>query len=120
MSKPDYTPGPWRHGRKPKSFIRSDNSERTLTFGADLILADDGETAICQVYGINLNTTLEEALASERCAEGIANARLIAAAPEMYEILASLVRESSAIAANYDVTAAARILLAKIDGGEQG
>lgn len=44
------------------------------------------EDAIAAVYGLPLNTRLE-AIDADRCSEALANARLIAAAPEALEAL---------------------------------
>jgi len=78
-----YTPGPWRHARQTKT--HGDGTSQT--FGADSVFSEDESRTICSVYGIYSNTRLEECLLSETCAEGIANARLIAAAPELLEAL---------------------------------
>jgi hypothetical protein len=70
-----YTPGPWAQGNKQEYGTYSPNT----IFGAD-------GAAIASCYGIALHRTLEE-LDSERNKEGLANAKLIACAPEMAEML---------------------------------
>ena len=73
MSK--HTPGPWHVG------MRSGNNGNT-------VYAYNGESehfdqSICTVYGIYLYKSAKETKDNP----GAANARLIAAAPEMYEAL---------------------------------
>lgn len=83
MSETKHTPGPWRHARTPHKY----NDGSTQTFGPDGVFSADGEESICQVYGIYSNTRLEEIKNDPRVQKGIANARLIAAAPELLAAL---------------------------------
>lgn len=41
-----------------------------------------GDDSICTVYGIFAHQSVEQVERDQRCAEGLANARLIAAAPD--------------------------------------
>lgn len=72
-----HTPGPWRIGNH-------------RGFNADHIQAvrdPDEEKSICNVYGIYLHSTVGDVANEPRCAEGLANARLIAAAPDLLAAL---------------------------------
>lgn len=69
----EHTPGPWRVG-----YANGANA-------SDIRSATDDE-GIAQVYGMPLHRNLDE-VAPDRFANGLANARLIAAAPEMLEAL---------------------------------
>lgn len=76
MSK--HTPGPWRHGSQTGA-------------NANTIYAVNGkgphdEPGICSVYGIPLYRRTDEQM-RDIYDEGIANAKLIAAAPELLEAL---------------------------------
>lgn len=79
----EHTPGPWRHA---KEAIRHANGV-VQTFNPDTVLTEDGELAICQVYGMPINTTLEDIAGDPRWADGLANARLIAAAPDLLAVV---------------------------------
>ncbi len=73
-STPKHTPAPWTQGHGE------------ARHNAQFVYAKS--TAICQVLGIWQNHTLEELEQDERkdhIAEGMANARLIAAAPNLLE-----------------------------------
>lgn len=74
MSDERFTPGPWRIGT-------------ANGYNASNIYTDDGENGICQMYGIALHRTVNEVQSDP----GMANARLIAAAPDLYRELAYLV-----------------------------
>jgi hypothetical protein len=69
MSK--HTKAPWQVGNK----------------GHNANIVYSGDSGIADVYGIYQHTSLEEILLDKKCAEGLANARLIAAAPELLEAL---------------------------------
>lgn len=58
------------------------------THNANTILDEHGD-AICAVYGLPINTRLED-MTSEKWATGLANARLIAAAPALRDALAKI------------------------------
>ena len=72
MSK--HTPGPW--------VIGNDG------YNANTVCA--GNTGVCQMYGVPMNARVDDV--GERYAVGMANARLISAAPDMYEALSLLMR----------------------------
>lgn len=69
------TPGPWRQGS-----LRG--------YNACTIFADADSESIATVYGIPIHTQVGDV--SERYAEGMANARLIAASPDLLEALKGL------------------------------
>jgi hypothetical protein len=73
MSK--HTPGPWTVGARGKYG----------THNANIIFSNGGEGSVATVYGLPMHTNLEEV--DPKYAEGMANARLIAAAPELLEAL---------------------------------
>ena len=73
-----HTPGPWIHGSPCDG----------ETYSANIVFDGDGG-AVASVYGLPINKTLEE-LDPIMDAEGIANARLIASAPELLEALEEL------------------------------
>lgn len=58
------------------------------THNANTIFDEHG-TAICAVYGLYVNTKLED-MTSKATATGLANARLIAAAPALRDALAKI------------------------------
>jgi hypothetical protein len=64
MSK--HTPGPWQIGNKNQH-------------NASFVYAENGEDTVCMVYEIWSHRTVEEC----KDCKGMANARLIAAAPEL-------------------------------------
>ncbi|MDE2096541.1 MAG: hypothetical protein KGL39_04785 [Patescibacteria group bacterium] len=75
-----HTPGPWQVGNKNG-------------YNISTIHAADGETAICNLF-LPLNTqTSEIPKLGERYAEDLANARLIAASPDLLKVLAMAYRE---------------------------
>lgn len=78
-----HTPGPWQIGH-----LGSDK-DSTIRYNASNVYDSCGEKTICSVSGIYLHCCLSDLERDDngRCAEGLANARLIAAAPEL---LASL------------------------------
>ena len=80
-----HTPGPWTIGQ-PSEYG---------THNANHIFA--GGDGIAHVYGIAMHTTLEEAAKMSRSAEGLANARLLAAAPDLLEALRAVLDCGSAI-----------------------
>jgi hypothetical protein len=70
MSAPKHTPGPWTVGV----------AGRYGTDNANIIYSQGGEGSVATVYGLPMNTKLEDI--DSRYGQGLANARLIAAAPE--------------------------------------
>lgn len=103
MSK--HTPGPLAVGMRSghnvsNVYARNGTDNHT----------DDG---ICTVYGIRLHTKQDEV--SDRDSVGLANARLIAAAPELLEPLRGFVAEFGDKAMNANV-AKARAAIAKAEG----
>jgi len=108
-----HTPGPWQIGMGARA-------DDTVRYNANQICTEGSSagtsTSICSVYGIWDHATLaeieEDAKTIGRCKKGLANARLIAAAPEMYDVLVRIVNKPSAIW----ISDVAEALLAKIDG----
>ena len=94
----DHTPGPWRMGSPSQFGVHNPNIVQTT----------DGE-GIASVLGMPIHTKLEEIGA--RWAEGVANARLIAVAPEMYDYIASCASNGCA---------EAKRLIATAQGGRNG
>jgi len=70
-----HTKGPWTVG------MRNGHN-------ASMIFANDDNEAVCSVYDIALHTPLEDL--KERDAKGLANARLIADAPDLLEALQNM------------------------------
>ena len=96
----EHTPGPW-------------NVE--LPFGEEgLYISAPNTQLVAKVYEVSLKQWVKDKQTSE-----LANARLIAAAPEMYEALRWLYncRGSSA---PHEVREAVEQVLAKIDGQKEG
>lgn len=76
-----FTPGPWEVGsRRGKEIYNPCNVGSTTD-----------EQYICSVYGIPLHVRLSEIIDDERSAEGLANAHLIAAAPDLLAALKEVV-----------------------------
>jgi hypothetical protein len=75
MSK--HTAGPWRVGKETEYG----------TFNPTTVQTETGE-GIANVFGIPLHTKLEQL--DDTSAEGLANAKLIAASPEMLAIIQKL------------------------------
>lgn len=75
-----YTTGPWRVGDK-------NGYNANAIFHAEPTRYEGEEGSVCAVYGIPLNTTLQKVIASGRYEQGLANARLIASAPQLLEAL---------------------------------
>jgi hypothetical protein len=69
-----FTPGPWTVG----------TTGQYGTYNPNVIYASD-ENSVATVYGLPMHTKLEDI--EPRWEQGLANARLIAAAPRMYEAL---------------------------------
>lgn len=80
------------------------------------VYADDGDAIIAVIRSCGHISESEKKEAVRQ-----ANARLIAAAPEMYEVIKALLEEPPLIGPNYalmDATSKARKLVARIDGVE--
>lgn len=125
MSK--HTPGPWHIG------LRSGHNINIIYARDGVDLHDD--TAVAEVFNLPMHTGLDEIPAlmerSDRYATGIANARLIAAAPELLEAVAmfleategtALVEAKDAMGNDawepiYRAGVAARAAIAKAKGG---
>jgi hypothetical protein len=75
-----HTPGPWEHG----------NISDDARWNPSHIYAGGPHNGIAQVYGIWTNADFASAASDSRCAEGMANARLIAAAPDGYALVKRL------------------------------
>jgi len=106
--KAAFTPGPW--------FVGNQHG-----FNINTIQDREGD-GICNVFGVPMHTHAKELPAlGDKWANGLANARLIAAAPELYEALLPF-GEPHAMGDNYVSFAprlieAARAALAKARGG---
>lgn len=74
-----HTPGPWSIGKTSEV-----NAENPTRYNANSIFDADGN-AVAQVYGIHINRSLEQV--EEDGCEGLPNARLIAAAPDLLAAL---------------------------------
>jgi hypothetical protein len=116
MSK--HTPGPWTVG------LRGEYG----TQNANIIFSNGGESSVATVYDLPMHTKLEEV--DPRYAKGMANARLIASAPELLEAL-RLVEQHLPFDWAFDsiqefvgqndyreACAKARAAIAKAEGGE--
>ena len=99
-----HTPGPWMVGV----------SSKYGTNNANIIFSNGGESSVATVYGLPMNTKLEEV--DSHYAEGLANARLIAAAPDMLEALCALVLNIDAGGPTLDAMRDARAAIVKATG----
>ena len=93
-----HTPGPWFIGMRSGA-------------NSNVIYAHDGkdqfyDTSVCSVYGLFLNTDIE----NQKDGEGLANARLIAAAPDLLAALKNFVDGCSV---NVNAVEVARAAIAK-------
>lgn len=107
----DYTPGPWRHGAQNGS-----NANNVYAVNG---MGPHDEPNICSVYGIPLYRRVDEEF-RDIYHQGLANARLIAAAPELLEALRDIVNSvarctSGDVCQTSDFTAA-RAAIAKAEG----
>lgn len=110
MSK--HTKGPWHIGMRSGA-------------NSNLVFAHDGadqhhDTPICSVFGMYLHCDLHE----QRDNEGLANARLIAAAPELLEALKVMtalcrLRYGNLDADVYAEIQAAEAIVKKAEGEQQ-
>lgn len=96
-----WTPGPWTNGHEG--------------YNAGIIY-DAGGEGVCGVYAIPINTKIADV--GEGYATSMANANLIAAAPELYRILEYIANEAEREYACGHAVAAARAALSKAKGGE--
>lgn len=100
-----HTPGPWHVG-----FRSGANGNMVMAYtGKD----QHEDLSICNMYGLPINCHVDE-MTSERHAEGLANARLIAAAPELLEIIEECVNGTHGDCTDW--TRRARILIARAKG----
>lgn len=121
---PGFTPGPWRIGNY--------TTERG-TYNPNVI-CDENLNGICSVCEVPLHTTLEALVKSGNTsdAEGLANARLIAQSPALYEALRELSDAASSMDTSYKTSdflpgeksrryftaiEKARAVLAAVEGG---
>lgn len=77
-----HTPGPWFVGSASEFGVHNPN----------LIQRQDGDS-IAQVYGMPMHARIDEVERDPRWAEGLANARLIAAAPDLLAALEASVMD---------------------------
>jgi hypothetical protein len=83
MSNAKHTPGPWFVGYRGGA-------------NCNAIMARDGgdehhDTGICQVYGLPLHCKTQDVAGNPRYEKELANAHLVAAAPDLYEALSAFV-----------------------------
>ena len=111
MNTPKFTPGPWRHLRQFDHF--ANRSKSYVCYGEpDAVNPDDStfppDQCICGCGRSDIR-------------ENAANAALIAAAPEMYDVLAECLAyiARSPMTRNGELEAKLNIILAKARGEEQ-
>ena len=75
MTNTQHTPGPWAIGRDG--------------YNPDKIYAD--QDTVAAVFGLPLHSTIGDVRGDNRWAQGLANARLIAAAPDLLAALQRVV-----------------------------
>lgn len=110
MSKTKHTPGPWRASLKSKDSVRIETDDNFNGYVAT-VGADDTEERNGTIYEFVSKT-------------GRANARLIAAAPELLEALKIVVTQLGEYkdgdgAAKYHALNIARAAITKAEGGEK-
>ena len=97
-----FTPGPWSVGAPT-----GHNPDKVFR----------GDDAIASVYGVPVHQHLNDLPKwGETYSEGVANARLIAAAPDLYAALRSYLAEADAGHVTVETDSAARAALAKAQG----
>lgn len=91
------------------------------THNANIIFKAGTEESVAMVYGLPMHSTLEEIQGNPRFAEGLAMARLLAAAPELLAVLERIigdlahVDELPAVLSELDIEQA-RSVIAKAKG----
>lgn len=117
MSKVKHTPGPWEPLRQGIEVQSAEGNHEVLAYAGDI------PVCVCEVYSaahIEHDDPVGEYVISQE--EGLANLRLIAAAPELLEALAGIVSELKPFMGQgrMDETInAARAAIAKATGKEQ-
>lgn len=106
VSPARHSAGPWEIGT-PNGF------------NANHVYAS-GDKSVAMVYGISMYTTKQEAEESTMCAEGMANARLIAAAPEMLAALKECLQNTGGGWIAASVIERAEAVIAKATGATTG
>lgn len=102
MSEMKFTPGPWLAGREG------------YNEGVVYSMYD----GICQVFGVPMNAWADDV--GSEFSEGMANARLIASAPDLYEALKAClayIEDDEGADSKHPAGDMARAALSKAEGG---
>ena len=110
MSDTKHTPGPYTLGRK-----REVRNGDVWVFSPDTIYAgsDPDEQAVAHLYGIPSNVRLHEIADDPRYAEGLANGRLLRAAPEMLSALQNCIQQIEYLHEKFQATGSGEQALAQ-------
>lgn len=105
-----HTKGPWQHGSTHGTYHGNPSS----------VYAPGGDSCVATVYGIWTNTDFATADKDPKCEVGMANARLICAAPDLLAALKGLIAVTTKplpLPGEMDAAyAAARAAIARAEG----